>query len=54
MESFMKAMNNKIGVIKNKKLSIIYKFYIIINYKVQLFCFDIKIVNIKYYKFIKF
>ena len=34
MESFMKAMNNKIGVIKNKKLSIIYKFYNIINCKV--------------------
>ena len=34
MESFMKAMNNKIGVIKNKKLSITYKFYNIINYKI--------------------
>jgi len=34
MESFMKAMNNRIGVIKNKKLSITYKFYNIIKYKV--------------------
>ena len=34
MESFMKAMNNKISVIKNKKLSITYKFYNIINYKI--------------------
>ena len=56
MESFMKAMNNKIGVIKNKKLSIIYKFYNIINCKIQLFSFDnITIVNIKKnYKFINF
>ena len=34
IESFMKSMNNKIGVIKNKKLSITYKFYNIIKYKV--------------------
>ena len=56
MESFMKAMNNKIGVIKNKNISIIYKFYNIINCKVQLFSFDnITIVNIKKnYKFINF
>ena len=34
MESFMKAMNNKIGVIKNKKLPTTHKFYNIINYKI--------------------